>query len=155
MSGTIFCLKTNFLRTSCKFCGIIAGMIEGKFLNVISVFIGGGLGAVGRYGLGLLAVRLLGSANFPYATLGINILGSFLLGVFFVLFTQRPEMSGAVKLALTVGFCGGFTTFSTFSLEVYEMIARGHLGQSLGYILLSLTIGIIAVWAGGYCAKLI
>ena len=130
-------------------------MISGISTNIISIFIGGGTGAVLRYLTGLFAVRLLPVVDMPYATFGVNILGSFVLGFLFVLFTAKPEMSSSLKLALTVGFCGGLTTFSTFSLEVYEMILRQHFLQALLYVVLSLIVGVVAVIAGGYCAKFV
>lgn len=130
-------------------------MISGISTNIISIFIGGGTGAVLRYLTGLFAVRLLPVVDMPYATFGVNILGSFVLGFLFVLFTAKPEMSSSLKLALTVGFCGGLTTFSTLSLEVYEMILRQHFLQALLYVVLSLIVGVVAVIAGGYCAKFV
>ena len=128
-------------------------MISGISTNIISIFIGGGVGAVLRYLAGITAVRIFSVADMPYATFGVNILGSFVLGFLFVMFVAKPEVSNPLKLALTVGFCGGLTTFSTFSLEVYEMILRQHFLQALLYVALSLVVGLIAVVAGGYCAK--
>lgn len=133
----------------------IVNMISGISTNIISIFIGGGTGAVLRYLAGIWAGRLFPLCNMPYATFGVNILGSFVLGFLFVLFTTKPEMTNQLKLALTVGFCGGLTTFSTFSLEVYEMILRQHFLQALLYAVLSLVVGVVAVVAGGYCAKFV
>ena len=67
---------------------------------------------------------------------------------------ERPEISPAVKFALTAGFCGGLTTFSTFSLEVFEMIKNVQIFQAFAYVVLSLAICLSAVWIGVNCAKI-
>ena len=84
--------------------------------NVLAVFLGGGAGAVLRYLTGVLALRYL-SVNLPAATFAVNIVGCFILGVLFAVFVDRPEVNTSLKLALTAGFCGGLTTFSTFSFS--------------------------------------
>lgn len=122
--------------------------------NVIAVFLGGGIGAVLRYLTGFFAVRFL-SVNLPVATFAVNIVGCFILGLLFAFFIDRPEINTFLKLALTAGFCGGLTTFSTFSLELFEMLKNAQYMQVLVYLTLSLIIGLLAVWVGVCCAKLI
>ena len=122
--------------------------------NVIAVFLGGGIGAVLRYLTGVFAVRFL-SVNLPVATFAVNIVGCFILGLLFAFFIDRPEINTPLKLALTAGFCGGLTTFSTFSLELFEMLKNAQYMQVLVYLTLSLIIGLLAVWVGVCCAKLI
>lgn len=122
--------------------------------NVIAVFLGGGIGAVLRYLTGFFAVRFL-SVNLPVATFAVNIVGCFILGLLFAFFIARPEINTSLKLALTAGFCGGLTTFSTFSLELFEMLKNAQYMQVLVYLTLSLIIGLLAVWVGVCCAKLI
>lgn len=122
--------------------------------NVIAVFLGGGIGAVLRYLTGFFAVRFL-SVNLPVATFAVNIVGCFILGLLFAFFIDRPEINTSLKLALTAGFCGGLTTFSTFSLELFEMLKNAQYMQVLVYLTLSLIIGLLAVWVGVCCAKLI
>ena len=122
--------------------------------NVIAVFLGGGIGAVLRYLTGVFAVRYL-SVNLPVATFAVNIVGCFILGLLFAFFIDRPEINTSLKLALTAGFCGGLTTFSTFSLELFEMLKNAQYMQVLVYLTLSLIIGLLAVWVGVCCAKLI
>lgn len=122
--------------------------------NVIAVFLGGGIGAVLRYITGFFAVRFL-SVNLPVATFAVNIVGCFILGLLFAFFIDRPEINTSLKLALTAGFCGGLTTFSTFSLELFEMLKNAQYMQVLVYLTLSLIIGLLAVWVGVCCAKLI
>ena len=122
--------------------------------NVIDFFLGGGIGAVLRYLTGFFEVRFL-SVNLPVATFAVNIVGCFILGLLFAFFIDRPEINTPLKLALTAGFCGGLTTFSTFSLELFEMLKNAQYMQVLVYLTLSLIIGLLAVWVGVCCAKLI
>lgn len=121
--------------------------------NIIAVFIGGGFGAILRYLTGVYAVRLL-SINLPFATFIVNIIGCFILGFLYALFIDRPEMNIQLKLALTAGFCGGLTTFSTFSLEMFEMIRNAQFAQVSVYLVLSIVLGLISVWIGVNFAKL-
>ncbi len=123
-------------------------------LNIFSVFIGGGIGAVLRYLTSILCINTL-KCNLPIATFFVNILGCFILGIFYVYFVEKIQMSPSLKLAITVGFCGGLTTFSTFSLEIFEMLQSNQLITALIYVILSILLGIIAVYLGGYCAKLL
>lgn len=123
-------------------------------LNLWAVFIGGGIGAVLRYLTGIFFVVNL-KTNIPLSTFAVNIIGCFILGMLYVIFIDRAEINTALKLALTVGFCGGLTTFSTFSLEIFEMIRTANFIQALLYTLISLILGLIAVWIGVNCAKLL
>ena len=122
--------------------------------NILAVFIGGGTGAVLRYLAGVLAVKVL-NVNLPVSTFVVNIAGCFILGFLFALFVSKPEVNPALKLALTAGFCGGLTTFSTFSLEMFEMLKNAQYMQVLVYLVSSLSVGLLAVWIGVNSAKLI
>lgn len=115
--------------------------------NIIAVFLGGGLGAVLRYFAGFCALRYL-NVNLPIATFFVNIIGCFILGFLYSYFIDRPEFNISFKLALTAGFCGGLTTFSTFSLEMFEMLKNAQFMQFSIYLLFSVLIGLIAVWIG-------
>lgn len=121
-------------------------------LNVFSIFVGGGIGAVARYLVGLLYMHIL-KINLPAATFCVNLIGCFILGFLYVLFIEKTQIPTNFKLALTVGFCGGLTTFSTFSLEIFEMIQNSHYIQALIYIITSLVLGVLAVFLGGYLCK--
>ena len=122
--------------------------------NVLAVFLGGGLGAVSRYLTGYYMLKYI-SFNLPFATLCVNIVGCFILGFLYILFISKPDISPALKFALTAGFCGGLTTFSTFSLELFEMIGQQRLAYAFRYLLLSILIGLLAVALGAYLCKVI
>lgn len=120
--------------------------------NVLAVFIGGGAGAVLRYLTGVFALRYL-SFSLLFATFAVNIIGCFILGFLYSLFIDKPEINNSLKLALTAGFCGGLTTFSIFSLEMFEMLGNSQILYVLIYLLLSITVGLAAVWIGVNVAK--
>ena len=121
-------------------------------LNVFSIVIGGGIGAVARYLVGILYLHIL-KTNLPAATFCVNFVGCLTLGFLYIFFIEKTQIPTNIKLALTVGFCGGLTTFSTFSLEIFEMIQNSHYVQALVYIAASLVLGIAAVFLGGYLCK--
>ncbi|WP_232631485.1 fluoride efflux transporter CrcB [Methylobacterium sp. Leaf118] len=108
-------------------------------MNTLLVFLGAGLGGVLRHGVNLVALRL-GSA-FPWGTLGINVAGSVLMGIVTGWMALRGGTPQA-RLFLATGVLGGFTTFSTFSLETVTLIERGEGGAALAYVLASLLAGI-------------
>lgn len=122
-------------------------------LNLVAIFFGGGIGAIARYLISLNIVKIYGEMDLPIATFSINILGCFLLGFLYILFLEKTNVNNAVSLALTVGFCGAFTTFSTFSLEIFKLIESQQIIQSLLYIILSVVIGLLSVIIGIQCAK--
>jgi CrcB protein len=120
------------------------------FMNlqlIAAVALGGAIGSVGRYLAGIGAGKLFG-LGFPWGTLIINIAGSFLIGVFVEYFALRWDLPQAARVFLTVGICGGFTTFSTFSLESFLMIERGEFGSAAAYIGASVVVSILALFAG-------
>ena len=112
--------------------------MAGKFLIV---GIGGALGAMARYGISLAFEALHWSAQI--ATMSTNILGSLLMGLLVSLSLQQPLL-----LLATVGFCGGFTTFSTFSSQSLSLLQQGRYGLALAYMIGSVTVCILAVWLG-------
>lgn len=123
-------------------------------LNLIAIFLGGGIGAVSRFLITLNLTKIY-NVNLPIATFLVNIIGSFAIGFLYILFMGKTDLTPALKLALTVGFCGGLTTFSTFSLELFEMISHQQFMQAAIYALLSVMICLVMTGIGVYCAKLI
>lgn len=111
--------------------------------SLLLVFVGGGLGSVLRSLLG----RWLVCTGFPWATLLVNLLGSFLIGLLYALIS-RQLLGNEARLLLTVGFCGGFTTFSTFSNENLHYLKAGQFGLFSVYVLASLACCLLAVWLG-------
>ena len=112
-----------------------------------AVALGGACGAVARYGVFLLASHLLGT-QFPYGTLLVNVIGSFIMGVLVELMALSVSLSAELRLLLTTGILGAFTTFSTFSLDVAVLYERGKLLLCAVYIVLSLSLSIGALFAG-------
>ncbi|MGY4476049.1 fluoride efflux transporter CrcB [Bradyrhizobium sp. USDA 3364] len=112
-----------------------------------AVAVGGSLGSVARYLVAIGAGRLVG-ADFPWGTLAINIAGSFLIGVFAESFALSWNASQAVRVFLTVGICGGFTTFSTFSLDAIVLMQRGEMWSAGAYIAASVALSILALFGG-------
>ena len=122
--------------------------------NIIAIFLGGGLGAVSRYLVGINLARHF-EINLPISTFLVNVAGSFIIGFLYFLFVEKADISPVVKLALTVGFCGGLTTFSTFSLELFEMVGNHQFFHAFAYAILSVTICLIMSAIGAYFAKFI
>lgn len=116
-------------------------------MTVIAVAVAGALGALARYGLGGWIANRSTSA-FPVETLAINVSGSFVLGFVFVLLTERFLPHPTLRTAVTVGFLGAYTTYSTFSFETFRLIEDGALGLAVGNVLASVAAGLLAVFLG-------
>lgn len=121
--------------------------------KISAVAVGGAFGAVARY---LINVSPLASLfeKFPFPTFVINVSGSFLIGLFLILLTDKFEVSEAVRMAVLVGFLGAFTTFSTFEIELYGLTSEREFLTGLLYLLLSVAVGFAAVVAGIRVARL-
>lgn len=113
-------------------------------LFISAVAAGGALGSVGRYLVGIGAGRLFGT-SLPWGTLIINVTGSFLIGTFAGLFAMKWDLPQAARIFLTVGICGGYTTFSTFSLDAWYLIERDQTMASLGYMVASVVLSVAAL----------
>lgn len=118
-------------------------------LTYLWVALGGALGSVARYWM-TNAVAALTGPRFPWGTIAINIIGSFIIG--FVAFLTTPvgrvPISFDIRAFILVGICGGYTTFSAFSLQTFELMRSGHWLEAGGNIALSVALCIFAVWAG-------
>ena len=122
-------------------------------MTYLAVAFGGALGAMSRYWVYNNYAHL--DNCFPWATLTVNILGSFLIGIAFILITERMDMGPYWRAIVTVGFLGAFTTFSTFSIDVVGLIEQGQFSSAIIYVLSSVVVCIIAAWLGLSLAKLI
>jgi CrcB protein len=113
----------------------------------LSVALGGAFGAMARFAMTRLINHSWGH-TFPLATFSINVLGSFLMGLAFVLIAERIPALESLRPVLMVGFLGAFTTFSTFSLEIVALINQQAWLTAVSYLLLSCVVGIAALAAG-------
>jgi CrcB protein len=120
--------------------------------KILSVAIGGAFGAVARY---LINISPLANIfeKFPFPTFFINITGSFLIGFLFVLLSDKIFINENFRIALTVGFLGAFTTFSTFEFEVFSLVRERHFAIAFTYLLLSVAGGFAGVLSGVWLAK--
>lgn len=112
---------------------------------IFGIALGGALGSVARYAIGHFGARH--NERFPWATLLINVAGSFLLGLL-VRWLPRSSLTPEMGFALTVGFCGGFTTFSTFSVEVARLVEGGAYARAATYATASVLLSLAATFAG-------
>ncbi len=115
--------------------------------HALIVAIGGGLGASGRYLVGVFTIRFFGH-GFPWGTFIVNVLGSLLIGLLVEAVARLLNQSAEMRMFLVTGFLGGFTTFSSFSLDAMNMIERGDYLPAALYIGASVALGLIAVFAG-------
>ena len=122
-------------------------------LKLLAIFTGGGISAVLRFLVGFLCKNH--NLTLPIATFSVNIVGSFIIGFILTYNIVKTDFSPTVKLFLTVGFCGGLTTFSTFSAECLDYLASGKVTDFLLYTLLSVTVCVVAAGLGVYSAKLL
>lgn len=120
-------------------------------MRTLWVGVAGFFGAISRYLLGL-AITRANPTQFPWHTLIINVTGSFVLGLLFAFMTERTHANATLRIALTVGFLGAYTTFSTFSFETLDMLERGAVLEAIAYVAGSVIPGIAAVWLGGRLA---
>lgn len=108
---------------------------------------GGAVGAVARYAVMIVAAQLWGAA-FPWGTLTVNVVGSFILGALVEIFALVWSPGEGVRAFLVVGMLGAFTTFSTFSLDVVTLYERGALAATAAYIIASIVFSVGALFAG-------
>ena len=112
--------------------------------NFLLVALGGGIGSMLRYG----TLLMINAKYFPWSTLAVNIIGSFLIGLILALSIKEESILYNWKLFLATGVCGGFTTFSAFSMENMELLQNGKYLLAATYIALSVVLGIAAAFAG-------
>lgn len=115
--------------------------------EILAVFLGGGVGSVLRYAVQMFMHERIAHYNFPWSTLAVNVVGSFLIGLFYAV-SAKFNLSAELRLLLTAGLCGGFTTFSTFSNDILEMMRQGHALLAGTYVFASVILGVGACFIG-------
>lgn len=125
-------------------------------IGYLWIGLGGALGSIARAWLALTVARITGP-QFPWGTILINIIGSFVIGFFGTLTASGSRFAVPVdaRAFVIIGLCGGFTTFSSFSLQTLELVRDGRIAQALGNIVLSVTLCLSAVAVGHYGAAAI
>jgi CrcB protein len=121
-------------------------------MTYLIVFLGGGLGAALRHGINIGVARWLGTA-FPYGTFLINVTGSLVMGLVAGYFAFKGGLSQHLRLFLTTGILGGYTTFSAFSLDTALLYERGELGLAAVYVLASVLLSIAGLFAGFWIVR--
>ena len=114
---------------------------------VVGIAIFGALGALARYGVDGISRQRVG-AGFPWGTFTVNVAGSLVIGLVFALVLGRADVPEWLKLSITTGFLGGFTTFSAFSLQTHRLLAEGAYGLAAAYVVGSVAAGLTAVGLG-------
>jgi len=122
------------------------------FTKILSIAIGGAFGAVARYLVNISPLQNL-FKPFPFPTFFINITGSFLIGFLLIFLTDKLSVGENLRLAIMVGFLGAFTTFSTFELEIWNLVEENQYLIAFVYLFLSVAVGFIGVVAGIKLAK--
>lgn len=121
-------------------------------IKLLSIAIGGAVGAVSRYLINISPAADL-FEKFPFPTFLINISGSFLIGFLMIVLSDKVQVGENFRMAVIVGFIGAFTTFSTFEMEIFGLVRERHFTTAIIYLLLSVIVGFIGVIAGVETAK--
>lgn len=121
-------------------------------MTLLYIAAGGAAGSVARYALSAV-IQQRAAGPFPIGTLVVNVSGSFLLGLIMRYALATPALSPEVRALLTVGFCGGFTTFSTFSYETARLLEDGDYRRALAYIVISVVLSLVGIIAGFEAAR--
>ena len=121
--------------------------------QLILIFVGGGLGSISRFVLGkFIQAQFL--RTFPFGTLGVNVLASLVLGILLGMFEVKTLTNPNYRTFIAIGFCGGFSTFSTFSNDTLQLIQNNRLSEALMNVLLNVVLCILATFGGLTLAKI-
>jgi len=123
-------------------------------MSWIAVAMGGALGAMARYAVSTWVFQV-SSHKFPYATLTVNVLGSFVMGILFVVIIERSALPVEMRSLWMIGFLGAFTTFSTFSLDALGLWQNGHLFMALLYVLATVVLCLLAISSSIWLTRLL
>ena len=123
-------------------------------MHWIAVAVGGALGSIARYALSPWIFDI-SSHKFPYATLAVNVLGSFFMGILFVIIVEKAALPTEMRSLLMIGFIGAFTTFSTFSLDALGLWQNGHIFMSVVYMLATVILCLIAISSAIWLTRLL
>ena len=121
-------------------------------MQLLAIAAGGALGALMRFWVSS-GVHGVAGRSFPYGTLTVNVLGSLLIGILYVAFNERLDVSPHWRALLLVGVLGAFTTFSTFSMETLELLEKGDVIKAAANVLLNVVLCISAAWLGVLLAR--
>lgn len=122
-------------------------------IEALAIFLGGGLGSLSRYGLGKWIG--IGATGFPFGTLAANLLACLILGFLGGIVMHKANFNPHLKLGIATGFCGGFSTFSTFSFETVGLFDHGKVGLGLLYIGLSIVLCLLGIWLGQMLSRVV
>lgn len=120
--------------------------------QILVIMLGGSLGALMRFVVSSSVTAKLGS-NFPYGTLTVNVIGSFVMGFLAMFLVERMGLDPLLRLGIFVGFLGAFTTFSTFSMETLNLFEQGENLRALVNMFISVVLSVLAVWLGVLLGK--
>ncbi len=121
--------------------------------QLLLIFIGGGLGSLTRFWLGKFIQENI-AKPFPFSTLGVNVLASIILGIFVGMVEVKSLTNPNYKALIAIGFCGGFSTFSTFSNDTLQLLQNNRILEALMNILLNVTLCILATFGGMMLGKI-
>lgn len=152
----MFCCTIVFLKKTIANFNLVLHPNEAILImdKYIYIFLGGGAGSVMRYLVSGWSFKLLGT-HFPYGTLMVNLLGSFLVGALWALFEDSLRLTPVARNLLFIGFLGGFTTFSTYTLETLNLMRDGEYFKAMGNVLTVNILGLVLVFLGFVVARLI
>lgn len=120
----------------------------------LAIALGGAVGAMSRYWLTTFAEKY-NSGVFPLGTIAVNLVGSLLIGIFFVLLSEKIQLATHLRPLIIIGFLGALTTFSSFSMDALSLMQQGYYSTAAGYIVLSVTSCILAAWIGITVTRLV
>ncbi len=121
-------------------------------MQLVAIAAGGAVGALGRFWVSTAVYAWLGR-EFPWGTLSVNLIGSFIMGLLYVLFIERLAVGPEWRAAVLVGFLGAFTTFSTFSIETVNLVEQGENLRALLNVAGSAAFCVVAAWLGLYLGR--